>query len=1124
MKVGRTISLAVFLLSTVALGTAVGQTYPEHSVLAEGNWWRLTLNKTGICKVTTADIPGLAGSSISSIAVYGNGGGELPAKNDSGRINDLQQLCIEIADGNGNGIFDGSDYLLFYAEGTDLWKYNTESGCMEHQRHPYAKYNYYYVTNTSTHSKNVAEGDELTANSGSIATYTAVGLIDNDIVNTHETGQTWVGEKFSITVPSKNFTIAMPSISSGSNVRVRAAFASITESSSKFILTCNGSSNTIQCSGGTPYYTARKLYTTTSPTLNFNVHYTCSESLASGYLDYIEVNVTTPLTARSGQTEIYNLEHLGTGNISQFVLSGCSATTRVWDVSRHNEVKEMRLSRANSAATFTAMTEECGHFIAFDGTSFTSPSGVTNLQNQDLHGESIPDMVIVTNPLFKSQANELADLHLIHDGLETLIVTPQEVYNEFSSGKQDPIAIREMMRMFRKRALQQGEASPKYLLIIGRGTYDNKDILNNNYPTVVTCQSAVSFTDEGGSYATDDMFGYLDDGESGQTYETLELGIGRLPARSQAEATWMVDKIRRYMERSDLPKRNIRGDWRNYIAMLADDADPSCEGDTLFASSSEHISQRIKTQFPQYNIDKIYADAYSQQSGAIGSFYPDVNNALKQRMDYGCLLLNYIGHGSVEYIGTERYISASDINNYENDDQLTFFVTSTCSYGRFDQLSATCGGEMLLTADGGAIAVVTAARPIGHIESFDADVCINAITPGNTLGDALRLAKNATSVSHSFVLLGDPALKLSIPQNKVVVTQINGKEVNDGSIDSAEVLSEVTVRGEIQNANGQRIENFEGQLYPIVFDRPTNAHTLANDNEGTEINFSQQNSALYKGRENIENGRFEYTFIVPRDVAYKYDYVKLSHFAKSEDGDMATGSYHNLMCGGFDQDADITECRPNIRLYMNDSTFRNGGITDENPAIFAILEDKAGINSVGSGIGHDLTAIVDNNPNNEIILNDFYETDLDNSKKGYITYRLADLSNGTHSIRLKAWNIYNYSNEATITFTVHNSDSSTIGKCFAYPNPASTGTTIHIEHNTLSRIESATVNIYNSCGQKVKTITPSINAESYVMPVYWDFRTDGGTIAEKGVYVVRIDLKTDKGEKNSSMTKIVKIR
>ena len=1122
MKTRNHITSFLALLLALLPVAASGQDYPAHSVLSAGSWYKLAFNKGGVCRLTVSSVAELSGVEFSKIAVFGNGGALMPMLNSVDRPNDLLQVATSIYDQNGNGRMDAADHILFYVEGPDLWNYNPQTGGLEHQRHPYSLYNYYYLTTTFDGvAKRVPTADSPVPNRQDITSYTSVAFVDNDLLNTLEAGQIWVGEKFTATTPTRSFTLTLPGVVSGSQLRVRAALASVSGGNAQFSFSLGGTTKTLSLNDNQPYAVLTSLFAAASSSATFNITYSTNQSQGAGYLDYIELNGTSPLTFHSGQNDVYNLQHLGEGGVARFVVSGATAAMRVWDVSRHDSVVEMSLARSGSTASFTDSVETVGHYILFDGNGYISPVRYSRLEHQDLHGEQGADLVILTHPSFVSHAQELANLHLIYDGISSFIVTPEKVYNEFSSGKQDPMAIREMLRMFRKRtASGDGTTSPRWLLVFGYGSYDNKDLLGKGLPQVLACQSEESFTLEGSSYCTDDLFGYLDDGETGYQNESLEVSIGRLPARSTGEADHLVDKIRRYMQRSDLANADIRGDWRNYITLLADDADPSSPGDTVFARSSENMSRAIAARFPQYNFDKIYADAYRQQSSAIGSYYPDVNNAMRQRMDYGCLLFNYVGHGSVEYIGTERYIELSDIENYSNFDQLALFVTSTCSYGRFDKIEPLSGSERLLNANGGAVGVITATRPIGHIERFNTDICLTALTPGRTIGDALRLAKNATSVSHSFVLLGDPALRLSIPENKVVVTEINGSEVVDGVCDSAEVLSTVTVKGAVVDADGVRLETFNGTVYPIVFDRPETVRTLANDNDGTEVSFSQQNNVIYRGRTAVVDGLFEYKFTVPRDVSSRYANAKLSHFAKTADGDCATGSYGNLMLGGFNADADIDECRPVVKLYINDTNFHNGGLTDENPVLLARLSDKVGINAVGSGIGHNITAVIDGNSSSEITLNDFYETDMDDSRCGTVTYALSRLSPGRHTLALKAWNIYNHSNTATIDFTVRTADSVGLGRCYAYPNPCADLTTLHIEHNNIDTIESVAIDIMSYTGQHVCSLQPVLSEGGYVISAQWNLATDNGMRVANGLYVARIIVRTKDGGKQISHAKI----
>ena len=1108
----------------------------SNSVLANGEWFKIAVNTTGIHRISVSDFESsgvrVRGKNIADLAIFGNGGGPLPEKNSEPRIDDLAENAIFVADENNDGIFNNNDYILFYAEAANVWRYNSTSKWFEYVVHPYSTENYYFFTCTS----GIGSGKRITdvsvsglTTTSNTYTYIARSVINNDLVNTHNTGQIWVGEKFSSSTPSRTFNLSVPNpMIAGSNLHARYALASVSKRNSSFTIDWGNGRNSINLYPLASNYVTDTNNITISGgnTASFTITYNYGERLAAGYLDFIEINAVARLRFVAGQTDFRNFGSGTANSATKIHLSNCNRNVRVWDVSDLTNVRNMTGTFSNDTLLFSASNESLREYIAFDGSSYYSPLRITPTGNQNLHALSSIDYVIVSHENYLEQAERIADLHRIYDGLTVAVVTPEQVYNEFSSGKQDAVAIRSLMKMlFDKNVSDPSESAPRHLLLFGKASYDNRNLKQNNQNTVVVYQSYASFDNEGVSYATDDFFGYLHDSESGLTRESLDIGIGRLPARTTEEARIMTDKIENYITRKDFDISSIKGDWRNSVVFLADDADPGAAGDVDFLLSSEYTTEKISEKFPFLNIEKIYADAYVQQSGAIGSFYPDVKNALAKSINYGCLLLNYVGHGAWGNIGSERYMDGSDIESYTNKYTLPFFMASTCTFGKFDMTDELSGGErFVMSANGGGIAIVAASRPISHSRSFDTKICMDALDHSNgrqnTLGDALMNAKNAVITPHAVNLIGDPALRLSIPDKQVTVTKINNKSVCDSIADTATVLSQITIEGEIRNADGSIANNFDGKIYATVFDRSATYYTLANDNEDTETPFTQQKSVIAKSTDTIAGGHFSYTFIVPKDVAYKYDFGKLSHYAQSGNSN-ATGCYKNVLFGGFNEEADNIVFRPLVRLFMNDSLFISGGSTDNNPSLYAILSDKVGINSVGSGIGHDITAILDGNANKIIVLNDFFETDINDNARGYIRYPLYNLAEGTHTLTLKAWNVYNYSSSATITFEVKNG-SPKIGRFFAYPNPAREKVSIHIEHNSPSKPTNAEVYIFDASGRMVRKITPAIDNGSYVVGnVEWDFRNESGAKVTNGVYYMRAIVSFDNGEQDTKSAKLI---
>lgn len=1116
----------IWLIAFVAgLSTApcahAQQQYADHSLLASGRWYKIPVSTAGVYKVTANEVSALRGATCSGIGLYGDAGGMLSANNTLIYTDDMVPAAIEVVDVNRNGVFEDEDYILFYGEGASVWRYNSVKRMFEYHMHAYANNNYYYLTidGDANASSRIAHLEcDNSPYPHEITNHTGVALIHEDRINVNSGGRTWVDNKLTNSYNQRNCTFTFPT--ENGIVMARYGLASVSSSAATFTVSSSANSQTHRFPYGEDYQTLYGTFDNMGENFTITFTYTPQESNAAGYFDYIELNGTQALRYTGGQCFFRNQQLLDNGPVCPFYVSGSSSSMKVWDVTNPCQPIDKGIASANDGRSyFTAPTDLVRTFIAFTDAQVLAPTGITFLENQDIHGTTVPDYVIVTHSDYKKQACGIADEHIKNDGLSVLIVTQEEVFNEFSSGRPDPIAIRRMLRCLRSKS-SDGDL-PRYLLLFGKGTFDNRDILEAHQSTVVTYQTSTSFGDESNIYPSDDIYGYLDDDAAGDFEGTMSVGIGRLPAKNTDEAIHMMNKINRYINRADLINSTIRGDWRNYVALLADDADPSCPYDSVFTSDSEITARNIKALYPHFNIDRIYADSFIQQSGADGSYYPDVNNALRQRINYGCLLLNYIGHGSSNYIGTERYMEISDIEKYTNTDQLIFFVTSTCSFGHFDHLQDICGAEAFLLAEAAGIGIVSASRPIHHTQRFNTSLCLYALNPDNSIGDALCLAKNSSSTSHSVALLGDPALHLSIPRNEVRVTHINEHPVNPLVTDSAKVLSQVTVEGDIVAPDGSTLTDFNGTIYPIVFDREVKCRTLANDNDSTEVDFVQQKNILYKGRDNVTNGHFSYSFIVPRDVAYNYDYAKLSHYATSSNNN-ATGQYGNIMFGGFNDDLVITEFHPTVELFINDTNFRNGGITNETPTLYARLSDSVGINAAGCGLGHDITATIDGNPYSTITLNDFYEPDIDDSRQGEIRYTLGKLDEGLHTLTVKCWNIFNYSGSATISFRVANDRTAQIGFFASAPNPAHDRTTIRIEHNLSDQIASATVTIYDIRGRQLRQIDLTPFDHTCVLAYPWDFTTADGTALPKGIYIARCLITTTDGQTLSQNTKIVR--
>ena len=1132
--------------------TKKNKSFAQHSVLSTGEWYKIAVNNTGMHKITYNDLVslGINPTNIKShnISLYGNGSGMLPELNSDFRYDDLQEIAIEMHDGNDNS-FDPNDYFLFYGQSQVSWKYNSASQLFEHRLNLYSDYTYYYIVVDSTIGvkKRIENENSLssTTQDNIITKFNDYAEHEMDLYNIVKSGQTWVGERFDNTLSNYNFSFNFNDIDPTSNIHVKTNLVAASTSPSHFNISVNGNSvDNVSLGAISGSFEDTEAYSVLSNVsllssnsiINTNITYNVPLSTSVGWLDYIEINAKRNLRYSGTQMSFRSIESVGIGKLSQFVISNSNTSVKVWDVTDPTNSRLVKDTLIGANISFTLNTDTLREFIAFNGSAFYSPILIGSVNNQDLHNLTQQDMVIVTYPDFISEANRLANLHRNNDSLRVIVVTPSQIYNEFSSGSQDPIAIRMFMKMFYDRATTQNDL-PKYLLLLGRASYDFKNRLPNNSNYVTTYESQDSYNPTT-SYVTDDFFGFLGDNETGSSnLDDLDIGIGRFPVSTLGQAKAVVDKVIRYTKRRDLLLDNPSNtanvisnlaDWRNTICFVADDE----EGNS-FVANSEALALKIKNNDPVYNVDKIYLDAYPQLSTPGGQRYPDVNVAIDERVEKGALIINYIGHGGELGWAHERVLEISDIDGWKNFYNMPVFVTATCEFSRFDDPSRNAAGELvLLNANGGGAALFTTSRLSfsstnqGLNDSFFNRALLKTNGKYPRLGDILRLSKNDNgnnTMIKNFVLLGDPAMKLAYPEYNVSTTQINSKLV-DSSSDTISSLSNITIKGIITDDNLNKITSYNGIIYPVVYDKPMTVTTLANDPASSAQNFILQKNILYKGKASVVNGDFTFSFVVPKDIAYQYGFGKISYYSQNGVTD-ANGYYNNIVIGGTDTSVVVDENGPTIRLFMNDTNFIYGGTTNENPILLAFLNDLNGINTVGNGIGHNLVAVLDNDNENPIILNDYYSSELDNYKKGTISYPFFNLSNGVHTLKLKVWDTFNNSAEATTEFIVSESAQLVLNNLLNYPNPFYDNTYFVFEHNQPETELNVQIQIYDIKGKLVKLIQKNINNQGFkIDPIEWNGTTDSGEKIGKGLYIYRLILKKADGSTIEKTNKLVFLR
>ena len=1148
---GKLEKLVAFDLSVVPNSSRVParavHTYAANSVLQNGDWYKIGLAQDGVYKLSFSFLQSL-GIDVSTlnpqnIRIYGNGGGMLPELNSTPRKDDLVENAIFVQ-GEGDGIFDATDYVLFYGKGPQNWNYNA-SACPKftHELNLYSDSAYYFINVDLGAGKRILnQASSVSAATNIVNTFDDYNFHETNNVNFIKSGRQWYGEFFD-NIATYNFSFSFPNIDMSVPTSVAASIASRSLSTAaSYSITSQTGSTSISI-GATPgdAYSDYAIIGTGCFSFNPNnanvgVTVTKLTSSAQAWLDYITVNVRRQLTM-SGDQMIF--QSVGLGNIAQYSVSSF-LPIQIWDITEPTSVFAQSTSPIGSTYQFTLPSDTLKQFIAHTGLSYLTAKFSEKVSNQNLHALSDKDYIIISHPDFYSDAIQLATFHENTDSLSSIVITPQQIYNEFSSGAQDISALRDFVKMFYDKAAIASEL-PQYLLLYGDGSYDNRRRSSSNTNFIPTYQSFNS-TVLTQSYVSDDFYGLLDDSEGtwAGSADAIDIGIGRLSVKNTAESNAVLSKIFNYTKTGLVPNTynngcsyNVSntpfGDWRNTVCFIGDDEDGG-----LHQSDANKLATMVDTAADDYNVDKIYLDAYPQESTPGGNRYPTVAEAINKRIEKGCLILNYTGHGGEVGLAHERVIDVSQINNWKNFNNLPLLFTATCEFSRFDDPERTSAGEYaLINPEGGAIALFTTVRLVFASGNFylNRDFYERAFLPiaGKMprLGDLFAYIKNepgGNSVnSRNFTLLGDPALTLAYPKFDVSTDTVNAIPVSVSSSDTLKALSLVTISGFVRNTSGSVINTYNGVVYPTVFDKSQNITTLSNDGtlSSPPFTFGVQKNILYKGKASVTNGAFKFSFVVPKDIAYAFGIGRISYYAENGTED-ANGYYEKVIIGGSNDSAAIDNAGPNVDLFLNDAKFVYGGLTDETPDLFAILKDDNGVNTVGNGIGHDITAVLDGNTESSVVLNDYYQADLNSYKSGTIRYPYSELSEGKHTLSLKVWDVYNNSSQSYTEFIVARSAELALSHVLNYPNPFTTKTQFYFEQNQCCQVLDVSVQIFTVSGKLVKSIDQFVQTEGFRSdPIDWDGRDDFGDRIGKGVYIYRIKVKTSEGAVAEKFEKLV---
>lgn len=1115
----RILCVLLFVFGLLTSAWADSSRYASESVLNSGKWVKIQVAEDGIYKLTAADLKKMGFSNLDKVAVYGYGGWPLDEDFSTTYIDDVPEVAV----------WRSADYLLFYGKGPRKWEYSSSDKSFIHTNNPYSNYGYYFVSEKETTGRTMEKAASAAGATLQVTTFDDYVLHEEELVSVNSSGRELYGESFTSTL-SRDFTISVPGIT---NDEGKATLSFISRGNGTITMNVDGNA-LISGSVSVPsdeYEVARELYRERAwmadkgETVKVNIGYSTTGH-KNVHLNYFRLQMKRQLKVYDNYTFFRSLS--ARGNASRFVIQGADASTLVFDVTDGVNPQQMETSLNGTELSFSIpASASLREFVVVKPSQIKAPVTVGEVANQNLHALPQQDMIIIAQPNFTTQAERLAEAHRTKDNLTVRVVTPESIYNEFSSGTPDATAYRRFMKMFYDRKTSEADA-PKYLLLFGDGSFDNRKLTSawksvDMSNMLLTYQTENSLSSQ--SYVIDDYFGFLDDADNKKSLQNkkLCLGIGRFPIRTVEQATQMVDKVISYMENKNT------GSWKNNLCFMADDGSNTDGFMTEHMEFADQLAGYVESEHPEFLVNKLYYDAYKKDMTA--GTYPDVRSGLQKLLKDGLLLFNYTGHGGTTALSDEKVLTQTDINQFTYT-HLPVWVTATCDFTRFDDLNTSAGEDVFLNKSSGGIALFTTVRVAYSRPNFpiNDNVIRNLFERNNgrrrTLGEVMQATKNTLSSVYKlgFCLIGDPAVKMAYPEFGMKVTTVNGQSVDGNSI-SFKALEKITVEGEVLDASGQLVTDFTGIVNPTVKDSKVTVTCLKNSNkdDSPAFTFTDYPNTIFIGNDSVRNGKFSFTFTVPKDISYSNLQGKMNLYAvDTESGNEAQGNFDNFIVGGTSDTAETDTIGPEIRaLYLNDTTFVDGGQVNTTPYFVAELWDKSGVNITGSSVGHDMMLVIDESTVLSYNLNSYYELLPGEEGTGIVKFPIPALEPGKHTAEFWVWDILNNSTVRTFTFEVVEGLKPFLFDVIATPGIAREQVTFHLMHNRPESRMRVGIMVYDLAGRQLWKHEESGTSglfENYT--VSWDL-TSGGARMRPGVYIYRAAISTDNSKDATKARKFI---
>lgn len=1120
VKMAGTVAVAVsaMIFSAFPATAFPLSVYAEKSQLADGRWVKVSVSETGMHFISASTLRSWGFSDPMKVRVHGYGGNRQNDRlTEQNYIDDLPEV----------GALRTAQGVYFYGVGPVEWR--KVSGRYEQTLNPYTLAGYYFVTQGDVTPLSPQTEGMHAETDNHVTDFTERVFIEEDKVSLGNSGTVFFGDDFRYT-RSRSYTLKLPDAVEGNTANLRVTFGVRSSQESFLDITVGGAQQPISqriSPRGENYgsmMTLVKSFVPASDKVTLTLTFRSSGVVEAAHLDAITVNYCRRIRMRDSQLEF---ESSGT-SVS---LDNSTKQTRVWDVTMPGKPVEMLTENSGNVLRWTNPYTGSRRYVAWnEGAVLPSPRKVADVEPQNLHGlTDTPDMVIFTVKDWRGEAERVANLHrAAPDNYNVLVVEQDPVFNEFSSGARDPMAFRRMLKMLYDRGQQAGKPL-RFALFFGRPTYDNRlvtsEMSNVKSPFMPTWQSAESLI-EGMTYTSDDVLGILDD-NTGSSFpsDRISIAVGRIPCSSLTQAKAYVDKLIAY--NSD---KNY-GEWRNSVLIEADNGN---KGVFLTGLESLYNSMMEDADASNVVVTKVYYDAFNIQGGvATGA-----RERFYRSLDEGVMMWIFNGHGAIDNLGEEGLHSRADVEGMNNR-YLPFLIASTCSFGQWDGV-ATCGMERLaFNTRGGIVAGVCPTRKAyvaandyimsrmgNYLLRRDAD--FRYMTAGEMLKDAKNAVRQGSSEAPStrlkFVYIGDPALRLLMPSNRIVLETVNGEEVTADNQPTVMARQRVTLSGSITDGSGASLDDFNGMLSMTLYDAEYTTTSLGldiNNTGGKAVPFEEKGGKLYTGRTKVVNGRFEHTFTMPSEVADNFRPATFNMYAWTDAGVDATGVCRDLYVYGYDDMAEVDSVPPVIDYaYLNHSSFRDGQTVNEQPMFLASVTDDIGINISTAGIGHQMSLKLDDKRTySDVSL--YYTPSSDGTPSGTVAYPISELEAGNHQLTFKVWDTDGNSASKTLSFFVEPGAAPQLFDIFTDANPAVDHANFYMSHNRPDAEATVTLEIFSIAGRRVWTSTQTDRSDKFLSaPIRWNLCDMGGQRVVRGIYIYRATLKIGDHEMHSVAKRI----